>query len=900
MVTRTQVEREFDDLTKKIAQLETFRHELASLNTRGFETEARLIRSKLHDVTAIPAIAQELAALRKKIKERHDEKFHFNRVSNEHHAKTHTFERYRKLLEKKVERLEHDSHEKEARMRTHFKSDIHSREQILALRYKNLMKKLQADYEHRIQTELKKDVQGRIHVELQEKLDEEKRRMLAGLIHANAKKLAVERKNLALRLHHHYGQKEKKLVEESKGRVVRFQRKFRDDKIVGMQEKLAAARGKERELRSRLGKTRRVLAKERAALRLKLALLQAEEKKVFLAAHRSAREKERIAALKRANEELAKEHGVLHGKILRLKKNEERELAASHAELRAQLIAQQKKLSLDFSQKQKSLHGELAALIKQKLELEKTFKMRMRSVSYRSSTNAHDLKDKIETAKGREKQLRDCIRQARELFLNERVVLEQKLVQLKEEEKKVAADASQSAERTSNIKFSQSQSRGLFSHERAALLEEIVRLRKAKKVLTQRIEAKASVQLAAYKKKLALRYAEESKALHERLLAVADKDKMIGLQGKRLRSSIAVQRKQLHQRTEQIKAEVRKHDASASAAFAQKRVILQRLCTRLHHRVLDLGKREHEQAQKEADLRATLGREHERLHQQLHGVQEKKKKALSQAREQASAGLAVHQKELDARFAQQQEELNQKMQAVEKKEQMVVVERKKIQEALSHEQQRLQEKYDAMKADLEKSYMALAGRLRQEAEKRALDVSNANENLQKYRAKAATQFAQKNARLAVQSRELEKRGEYLARQEVVLRDQVVAERAALENKLAATKREEQATIKKIKADAQHSLDTYKKEASARFQHQLADIKQKTHTELRSALEAVKAQNEASLRKTLGEREQQLRRRLETEYQQKLGMAVRKHLMSVRKKKVELERQIVAQAREFTV
>lgn len=61
------VEREFEELSSKIARLESLRDQLDALDTKGFETEERLIRSKLKDVSSISTIERDLRALQDKI-----------------------------------------------------------------------------------------------------------------------------------------------------------------------------------------------------------------------------------------------------------------------------------------------------------------------------------------------------------------------------------------------------------------------------------------------------------------------------------------------------------------------------------------------------------------------------------------------------------------------------------------------------------------------------------------------------------------------------------------------------------------------------------------------------------------------------------------------------------------
>ncbi len=69
--TRVQIKKEFDEFAGKIARLESLRQQLNALDTKGFETDAKLIRAKLKDINAISQITRELIELRKKIEKKY-------------------------------------------------------------------------------------------------------------------------------------------------------------------------------------------------------------------------------------------------------------------------------------------------------------------------------------------------------------------------------------------------------------------------------------------------------------------------------------------------------------------------------------------------------------------------------------------------------------------------------------------------------------------------------------------------------------------------------------------------------------------------------------------------------------------------------------------------------------
>lgn len=69
--TKAEIQREFNAFAEKIARLESLKHELDALDTKGFETEAKVIRAKLKDVGSIPSISNDIEELRKRIEKKH-------------------------------------------------------------------------------------------------------------------------------------------------------------------------------------------------------------------------------------------------------------------------------------------------------------------------------------------------------------------------------------------------------------------------------------------------------------------------------------------------------------------------------------------------------------------------------------------------------------------------------------------------------------------------------------------------------------------------------------------------------------------------------------------------------------------------------------------------------------
>ncbi|MBI4153175.1 hypothetical protein HY497_01510 [Candidatus Woesearchaeota archaeon] len=106
MAITSNVTSEFDELTRKISKLESLRHQLEILDTTGFEAEARLISSKLHDVDSLPQVERDLNALRRKIKIRN-----LQRVSDEkrstvnHKQQIKALKRHHQNIERNIRNL---------------------------------------------------------------------------------------------------------------------------------------------------------------------------------------------------------------------------------------------------------------------------------------------------------------------------------------------------------------------------------------------------------------------------------------------------------------------------------------------------------------------------------------------------------------------------------------------------------------------------------------------------------------------------------------------------------------------------------------------------------------------------------------------------------------------------
>ncbi len=100
------VKTEFANFADKISKLESLRHELDTLDTRGFKTEVKLIRSKLRDVNAIPEIRRDIDSLRLKIRRNLSKGVVKSKIAKKLLEQSNNLQKDRKLMKEKIAELE--------------------------------------------------------------------------------------------------------------------------------------------------------------------------------------------------------------------------------------------------------------------------------------------------------------------------------------------------------------------------------------------------------------------------------------------------------------------------------------------------------------------------------------------------------------------------------------------------------------------------------------------------------------------------------------------------------------------------------------------------------------------------------------------------------------------------
>lgn len=108
------IKREFDAFASKIARLESLKQELNVLDTKGFESEVKLIRARLKDVNAIPDIERDIGVLREKIKNRYERHSADGKLDKKVQIESDNLKRDTKSLRNKINSLEDEIKKRKA------------------------------------------------------------------------------------------------------------------------------------------------------------------------------------------------------------------------------------------------------------------------------------------------------------------------------------------------------------------------------------------------------------------------------------------------------------------------------------------------------------------------------------------------------------------------------------------------------------------------------------------------------------------------------------------------------------------------------------------------------------------------------------------------------------------
>jgi hypothetical protein len=188
MGEKKSVEREFDDFARKIARLESLKHELDAMDTGGFEAEAKAIRSKLKDINSIPEIERGISALRKKIGGKPE--YVDKKVGSLVDAK------YNEFVSGIKEELSEKLRKKERAADHKLKSGLEKQKREFEEKYIKLNDDFHKKYRQKVDEELQNEVRARFDGLLKSRLDAERKKITDMIIADYAKRLKGDREKI--------------------------------------------------------------------------------------------------------------------------------------------------------------------------------------------------------------------------------------------------------------------------------------------------------------------------------------------------------------------------------------------------------------------------------------------------------------------------------------------------------------------------------------------------------------------------------------------------------------------------------------------------------------------------------------------------------------------------------
>lgn len=204
--------KDFYSFQSKVNTLEEIRNELKELDTRGFEKEVSIIKSRLKDTTAIPELEKLMTDLRRKIlnkrpvkrksplkeiekdvaditdtnleikKEIKNIKFSIDdkinkKIKTDSELSLSVDEGFQDFVNSLKLELSQKLKNKENQLNNELKQDLLVRRRDLELKYKKLEDKLKQDYNNKYKTELQKKIQEKFSEELRKRFEAERARL---------------------------------------------------------------------------------------------------------------------------------------------------------------------------------------------------------------------------------------------------------------------------------------------------------------------------------------------------------------------------------------------------------------------------------------------------------------------------------------------------------------------------------------------------------------------------------------------------------------------------------------------------------------------------------------------------------------------------------------------------
>lgn len=561
--SRQEIQQEFEAFSARIARLEALRHELDSLDTTSFEKEAKAIRVRLKDITALPFLERSLHALKAKIATRsapvplavsavpalqrrirtleHAIAEKRTLSKNDAHAlkEIPLLERALSLVQKKLashlqnKNVKVDSgvgvlvdttfdefvhhlkselterlREREVSMDAQMRADLSARESLFSQRYQALVQELHDNYRVRLVHDVHQGVRAQLQAELQKRLAFERKKLATQLLQQHARRLEEARLLQLHTLSQNYASKEKALKEQlalaEQQRVRTFTEKqaklHQSIALLVQREQACAVRSKQ--LRRRALAQRLLLRKEQRRLLASRAHIQREALRKSLVASKALKERS-FTKVKALREQLAlqKNHLAQHMHELRAR---ERLVAQEETNARMHIAHEKEVLAHAFD----ALHQREEGL---------TARARARYLAQRVA-----LRERTAELHKREKNLAHTLADAQKVAQTEHETVATRLAELKE--------------RTTQA----------IAHERALgqAHEHALRVRLRAQARKHVKEAKQRAREAH--RSLTTLLSQQKKSLQEKMKAVETRERSLNVHDAVLKKTVQQEKERLH------------------------------------------------------------------------------------------------------------------------------------------------------------------------------------------------------------------------------------------------------------------------------------------------------------------------------------------------------------------
>ncbi len=201
------IKKDFADFADKIARLESLKHELASLDTKGFESEANVIKAKLNNVDSISTAEKEIMDLEEKIKNK-------NPIPEKTKAKPDinilVESKYNDFVTGLKEELDNRLKEKEEVVST-LKTDLKKQKQEFSRKYVEMNEEFHSEYSKKVKQELERTVREKFDQMLEQRLSDEKKKIINALVQEYATRIHDEKKKTIEKLNSDYMKKQEAL-----------------------------------------------------------------------------------------------------------------------------------------------------------------------------------------------------------------------------------------------------------------------------------------------------------------------------------------------------------------------------------------------------------------------------------------------------------------------------------------------------------------------------------------------------------------------------------------------------------------------------------------------------------------------------------------------------------------